>query len=194
MRKLKLQMQVSVDGYVSGPEGEMDWMTWDWDDELKNYVKSITEPCDLLLLGHGLAKGFIPHWQNLATDPATAEDFAVKMSGLPKIVFSHSATELESKLPSLNWQNTSVAGKNTEEEIKSLKMTEGADIMCYGGVDFVGSLIALNLIDEYNLFINPAAIGKGSSIFKKLEKSLPLQMDAALKFDCGIVVLRYRKS
>ena len=62
MRKLKLQVQMSIDGYIAGPKGEMDWMVWDWDDELKQYVKAITDPVNCIVLGRKLAQGFIPHW------------------------------------------------------------------------------------------------------------------------------------
>ncbi|MGP1685133.1 MAG: dihydrofolate reductase family protein, partial [Giesbergeria sp.] len=60
MRKLKLQVQISIDGFIAGPKGEMDWMVWDWDDALKQYVSDITEPVDTILLGRTLAQGFIP--------------------------------------------------------------------------------------------------------------------------------------
>jgi dihydrofolate reductase len=62
MRKIKLQIQVSTDGFVAGPGGEMDWMVWDWDDELKMYVNELTDAVDLILLGGVLAKGFIDAW------------------------------------------------------------------------------------------------------------------------------------
>ena len=194
MRKLKLQMQVSVDGFVCGEQGEMDWMTWDWDDELKDYVTQLTANCDLLLLGHGLANGFIPHWQALAENPESAEDFTKKMADIQKIVFSHTPAEL-AKLESVsNWKNTSIGGHNLIEEITQLKNQEGAEIICYGGADFIGSLTAANLIDDYFLFINPAAIGKGKRIFDKLEKSLPLQLLNTRRFDCGMAVMHYCKS
>lgn len=61
MRKLKLQVQLSIDGFMAGPEGEMDWMLWDWDEELNRFVAGLTEKVDLLLLGRKLAEGFIPH-------------------------------------------------------------------------------------------------------------------------------------
>ena len=61
MRKVKLQMQLSLDGYVAGVNGEMDWMSWNWDDELKKYVVELTEPVDCIILGRVLAQGFIPH-------------------------------------------------------------------------------------------------------------------------------------
>ena len=60
MRKLKLQVQMTVDGYIAGTNGEMDWTARDWDDELKKYVREITEPVDCIVLGRKLAQGFIP--------------------------------------------------------------------------------------------------------------------------------------
>lgn len=62
MRKLKLQVQITVDGFIAGPNGEMEWLTVDWDKELKKYVGSITEPVDCIILGRKLAQGFIPYW------------------------------------------------------------------------------------------------------------------------------------
>ena len=101
MRKLKLQMQVSVDGYVAGPNGEMDWMVWDWDDELKNYVKEITAPVDCILLGRVLAEGFIPHWAAAATsaDPKENNDFAQIMHNTHKVVFSKTLKNLNGTTP-----------------------------------------------------------------------------------------------
>ncbi len=69
MRKLKLQVQMSVDGYIAGPNGEMDWMAWNWDDELNKYVTEITEPVDCIVLGRKLAQGFIPYWASVAANP-----------------------------------------------------------------------------------------------------------------------------
>ncbi len=62
MRKLKLQVQMSVDGFISGLNNEMDWMTFNWSDDIKKYVDEITKPVDTILLGKNLAMGFIPHW------------------------------------------------------------------------------------------------------------------------------------
>ncbi len=87
MRKVKLQMQVSLDGFVAGPNGEMDWMTWNWDDELKEYVMKLTEPIDCIILGRVLAQGFIPHWTAAAQNPES-DSFTHKMVDTPKVVFS----------------------------------------------------------------------------------------------------------
>ena len=64
MRKLKLQMQVTVNGFVAGPNGEMDWTSFDWDQALKRYVGNITSDVDCIVLGRKLAEGFIPYWKS----------------------------------------------------------------------------------------------------------------------------------
>jgi hypothetical protein len=65
MRKLKVQVQLTIDGYISGINGEMDWMCFPWTEDIKDYVRDITEPVDTILLGRKLAVGFIPHWENI---------------------------------------------------------------------------------------------------------------------------------
>jgi dihydrofolate reductase len=183
MRKLKLQMQVSLDGFVAGPNGEMDWMTWDWDDKLKEYVQNLTEPIDTIILGRVLAEGFIPVWKERAADPS-ADVFTHQMVNTPKVVFSKTLT-------SHLWENTALANGDIVEEINNLKKQPGGDIMAYGGARFASALIKNNLIDEYHLFVNPAAIGKGMSIYNALEEKLPLKLVKATQFECGITVLCY---
>ena len=78
MRKLKLQVQISVDGFIAGPNGEMDWMEWNWDEELKKYIGEITEPVDTIVLGRKLAEGFIPYWAGVAANPDDPENSAGK--------------------------------------------------------------------------------------------------------------------
>ena len=114
MRKLKLQVQMSIDGYVAGPNGEMDFMTWEWDDELKNYVTDLTDTIDTILLGRKMAGGFIDHWTNVTSHPESPEyTFAKKMVDYPKVVFSKTLTES-------TWNNTSMATGDLAEEVKRL--------------------------------------------------------------------------
>ena len=183
MRKVKLQMQVSLDGFVAGPNGEMDWMTWNWDDELKEYVMKLTEPVDCIILGRVLAQGFIPHWTTAANNPES-DAFTHKMVDTPKVVFSKTLTSCE-------WENTALAEGTLEEAVADLKSREGNDIIVYGGGSFVSNLIKHNLIDEYHLFINPAAIGNGMPIFQGLEEKLSLKLVQSKGFSCGITVLCY---
>ncbi|MFD0763495.1 dihydrofolate reductase family protein [Mucilaginibacter lutimaris] len=183
MRKLKLQMQVSLDGYVAGPNNEMDWMTWDWDDRLKQYVQQITEPVDTIILGRVLAEGFIPVWKERSADPS-ADAFTHKMVNAPKVVFTKSLT-------GNSWENTTLATGDIVEEINKLKNRAGRDIIAYGGATLASALIKHNLIDEYHLFVNPVAIGRGKSIYNELDSNLPLKLVKATPFKCGITVMCY---
>jgi dihydrofolate reductase len=184
MRKLKLQMQVSVDGFVGREDGGLDWMTWNWDDGLKNYVHDLHMPVDCILLGRKMTDGFINAWTKMAKDPATSDWFSNKMVDTPKVVFTKTLEKSE-------WENTVLAKGNLADEINFLKKQSGKDIIVYGGSTFVTSLIKENLIDEYFLFVNPAAIGKGFTIFTGVENKLDLKLTESKAFDCGIVVLRY---
>jgi dihydrofolate reductase len=186
MRKLKLQMQMSVEGYIAGPNGEMDWMVWNWDDELKDYVIKITAPVDTIVLGRKMAEGFIPHWAAQATNPSTDDDlkFARMMDDTKKVVFSK--TLVKSKRENTTVENDLVGG------IEKLKKAPGSDIIVYGGGTFVSSLIQAGLIDEFYLFVNPAALGDGMTIFKSLDKKQLLTLVQAKAFDCGIALLYYQ--
>jgi dihydrofolate reductase len=185
MRTLKLQVQMTVDGYIAGPKSEMDWMTFNWDDKLKDYVTAITEPVDTLTLGRKLAEGFIPHWASVAADPNHPEVTAgQKFTDTQKVVFSKTLGESP-------WDKTVLAKGDLVEEITKLKKQEGGDIIAYGGATFVSDLIKHGLIDEFHLFINPVALGNGMSIFKELEHNQPLKLVKATPFACGIVVLHY---
>ena len=77
------------------------------------------------------------------------------------------------------------------EEVNQLKKQNGKSIIVYGGASFVSSLIKNNLIDEYHLFINPTAIGKGLTIFNGLKSNLNLKLIKSTAFDCGIVVNQF---
>ncbi|GAB3929445.1 dihydrofolate reductase family protein [Larkinella terrae] len=185
MRKLKLQTQLSLDSFICGPNGEMDWLVWNWDEELMNYVKALTEPVDCILLGRVLAEGFIPAWAERASNPETAEPGATKMNETPKVVFSKT-------LETSQWENVTLATGDLVEEVTKLKNQPGQDLIAYGGGRFVSDLIKHGLIDDYHLFINPTAIGSGMPIFKEVDQKLNLKLVKASPFSCGIVVLQYQ--
>ncbi len=185
MRKLKLQVQMTIDGYIAGLNGEMDWMVWDWDDELKQYVNELTEPVDCIILGRKLAQGFIPYWATVAANPDAPEFIAgKKFTDTHKVVFTKT-------LDTSEWNNTILAKGELAHEVTKLKKQEGKDIIAYGGAAFVSALIKQGLIDEFHLFINPTAIGKGMTIFKELDSKQNLTLVKSTSFDCGIVVLHY---
>jgi dihydrofolate reductase len=164
LRKLKLQVQMSIDGCIAGPNGEMDWMVGLQDDKINKYVNELTESFGTILLGRKMADGFISYWSdviNKPDDPWYA--LSKKMIEIPKVVFTKT-------LKKSKWINTDIATGDITDEIMKLKRQEGKDMVVYGGASFDSSLIKLGLIDEFLLFINPVAIGNGMTIFKDLNK------------------------
>ena len=186
MRKLKLQVQLSVDGYIAGPNGEMDWMIWQWDDSLRAYINAITEPVDTIILGRKLAEGFIPAWTLRLENPETADEFARKMVETPKVVFTKT-------LDQSTWASTELATGDLIDEITRRKQQVGKDLIVYGGGRFVSALLKAGLIDDFHLFINPVALGSGMPIFSDLPQRQRLTLLKAQAFDCGITVLHYVK-
>lgn len=186
MRKLKLQMQISLDGFVAGPNGEMDWMVMDWSEDLNQYVAGIVADIDTIVLGRKLAEGFIPYWAGVAADPAHPEyDGGRIFTNTPKVVFTRS---LEQSI----WDNTILAKGAIADEVRQLKQQAGKSIYACGGAQFVSSLIRHHLIDEYFLLVNPSAIGVGLTIFKEAGDRRQLQLVEAVPFACGIVAMHYR--
>jgi dihydrofolate reductase len=187
MRILKLQMQLSLDGFVARPNGELDWMIWDWDDELKKCVNDITEPVDTIILGRKMAGGFISHWANVVSNP-NSPDYASgkKFLETPKVVFTKTLDKSE-------WENTAIATGDLADEVSKLKDQDGKDIIVYGGAKFVSNLIRHGLIDEYYLFVNPVALGVGMTIFNNVDNRLNLNLVETKDFSCGIALLHYKK-
>jgi len=180
MRKLKLQMQITVDGFVAGPEGQLDWMTWEMDEKLIAFINQLTDTSDTILLGRKMTEGFVNYWEHVKPDSPEYE-FAQKMVNTPKIVFSKTVS-------SMNGRNVRVENGDIVDAVNQLKRQEGKDLIVYGGATFVRSLIENGLIDELNLFVNPIAIGNGLRIFGA---RTPLKLIASTAYASGIVVNTY---
>ncbi len=175
-------MQITVDGFVAGPEGQLDWMTWNMDEKLLAFINHLTDTSDTILLGRKMTEGFIKHWEDVTTQPDSLEyPFARKMVDTPKIVFSKTLSRVEGK-------NVRVENGDLSGAVKRLKEASGKDIVVYGGATFVSSLIENGLIDELNLFVNPVAIGNGMWIFKDRR---PMKRSGSVAYPCGITVNTY---
>ena len=185
MRKLKLQVQITVDGFVGGPNGELDWMTFNMDDKILKYINSITDASDTILMGRKMTDGFVNYWTGVLENPESPEyAFARKMVDYPKVVFTKTLDESA-------WPNTVLAKGNIVEEVSHLKNQQGKDLIVYGGAGFVSSLIKHNLIDEYHLFVNPVAISSGMTIFSDVGGKFRLKQLDATPYECGITVHKY---
>jgi dihydrofolate reductase len=185
MRKVKLLMQMTINGYVGQPNGENDWMTWNPDDQLLQFLNSHYDSSDTLLLGRKLvAGGFIKYWEN-AVDKNPDTPFAKKIVDIPKVVFTKT-------LDKSTWNNTILAKGNLAEEITNLKKQIGKDILVIGGAGFVSSLIKEGLIDEYHLVVNPTAISNGMTIFNSLDRIQKFSPIQATLYSGGKIVLSYK--
>ncbi len=192
MRKVKLHMNMSLDGYVVRPNGELDSMTWDQDDKLIQFINSLIDSSDTILLGRKMTGGFVSHWENVVNNKPDSPDFSLakKMVDIPKVVFTKT-------LDKSTWNNTTLAKGNLAEEIANLKkqsrsLSGGTDLIVYGGAGFVSSLIKEGLIDEYHLFVNPTATGDGMTIFKSLDRTQKFSVIQSGFYSCGITVLSYK--
>jgi dihydrofolate reductase len=191
MSRLILQMQMSVDGYVSA-DTRIDWQVWDWsgqwawDKRLKRRFNAVFDTVDCILLSRKMAEqGYLDHWERVARDHASEPDYAFAR----KVVQSRKVV-LTNKLQSSRWERTVLARGGMVEEVNALKRRKGNTI-AFGGVGFASALVTAGLVDELQLFVNPAAVGAGRSIFGQLPDGLQLQLLDSAAYDCGIVVNRY---
>jgi dihydrofolate reductase len=177
MRKLKLQVQMTLDGFVAGPDGQLDWM-WtpgERDESSLQKVIELADSCDTILLGRNMTRGFIDYWENVVDNQPDSpeQSLAQRMVNMRKIVFSRT-------LNAISGRNLKVENGDLTAAVHALKKEPGKDIIVYGGANFVSSLISQNLIDEYYIFRSPVAIGNGLSIFKE-EKLLKLESSTSYK-------------
>ncbi|MGD9534487.1 MAG: dihydrofolate reductase family protein [Candidatus Nitrosocosmicus sp.] len=184
VRKLRLQVHMSIDGCIAGPNNEMDWLIWD--NGYLKYIDNITESVDTIIMGRKMVDGFIPFWTEVASKPDDPMyKIAKKMVEIPKVVFTKT-------LKKSDWQNTDIATGDLRDEVTKLKNQDTrGDIIVYGGISFDSSLIKEKLIDEFYLFINPIVLGSGKTIFKDTAEIQKLSLIESKVFDCGLVLLHY---
>ncbi|MBN8576163.1 MAG: dihydrofolate reductase [Cytophagales bacterium] len=187
MRKLKLQVQITLDGFISGSNGETDWMPPVWDEAFRKYEYDLAETSDTLLMGRKMSEEFLNHWEHIAANQPGSEwhSFAQKMVDIPKIVFSESIASMKGK-------NVHVENGNVTTIVHQLKRNMGKDILVYGGATFASTLIKEKLVDELYLFVNPVIIGTGKTIFAMTERMQKFMFVSSKYFECGVIVLVYK--
>jgi len=185
MKKVILQVQMSLDGFVStGPNDEQHWVTWAWE-EIRQHVIGLLDSTDTILIGRKLAVDYIPYWEDVNTKPDDPMyEVAQRIVRAKKIVFTKT---LDKSIRN----NTEVFNGVLTNKINELKNQDGKDLIVYGGTSFVAELVKEGLIDDYHIFLNPVAIGKGESIFSSLNGLKNLKLKESIPYPSGIVLLRY---
>jgi dihydrofolate reductase len=182
-RKLIYSMTVSLDGYIAGPDGAIDWSVPD--DELFLLHTQQVQELGVHLCGRRLYETMV-YWETAQESPLAADqvEFAQTWKALPKVVFS---TTLQSVVG-----NTRLARDGVGEEVSRLEEQPGEDIGV-GGAGLAATCIELDLIDEYRLFVSPVVLGGGTPYFPPLDKRINLELVETKTFGSRVVYLRYRR-
>ncbi|OOG39041.1 dihydrofolate reductase family protein [Polaromonas sp. A23] len=192
MRKLKLEMQVSLDGFTAGADGDVSWMVWpwsegwSWDDALRAHHNNLTTTSDCILISGRMAEeGFCDHWERVASDAENPQSiFAAAIVATRKLVVTRT-------IPSSRWKNAELFRGDLADGIARLKREPGRDILAYGGPTLASALMDAQLIDEMYIYINPAVLGQGRKVLKDIRERAELMARSATCYPCGVVVLEY---
>jgi dihydrofolate reductase len=187
MRKLIVSMNVTLDGFMSGPDCELDWHFSAWNNEMAQVAAEQLNRADTIILGRITYRAMARYWPMQAKNMACAREdiaFADMMNTYTKIVFSKTLQRPE-------WHNTKLVTGRIAEEIASLKQQPGKDMIIYGSGKLVAALMQLHLVDEYQLWIHPVVLGKGKPLFGELKDKLNMRLISTTKFGSGVVMMSY---
>jgi dihydrofolate reductase len=181
MRKVIYSMGVSLDGFIAGPNGEIDWSAPD--EELHRFHNEQTLELGAQLCGRRLYEEMLP-WETHEQDPSAVGEFARIWQSLPKLVFSTTLDRVEG--------NARLATGGIAEEVARLKQPPGKDI-AVGGPTLAAAFAELDLIDEYRQFVSPVILGGGTPYFPPLPTRLDLELVETRTFSSRVVYLRHRR-
>ena len=184
MRKLIYSMGVSLDGFIAGPHGEIDWSAPD--EELHRFHNQQTRELGVHLCGRRLYETMV-YWETAEENPSASDyelEFARIWKELPKIVFSKTLEKVEG--------NARLVRDGVAEEVAKLKEQPGKDL-AVGGAGLASACVELGLIDEYRLFVSPVVLGGGTPYFPALEAKINLELVESRTFGSRVVYVRYRR-
>jgi dihydrofolate reductase len=183
VRKVILSMMVSLDGFIEGPNRELDWTIVD--KEIDSYADDLLSTVDAILLGRRTYQLFAGFWPTASTEE---EIIANKMNEIPKFVFSRTLD----KAPWGKWNNARLVRENIAEEISKMKKQPGKNMVIFGGASLAQTFMQHDLIDEYRLLVQPIVLGSGTPLFKSGSDRIDLQLLKTQKFNSGVVGLYYQ--
>ncbi|MDN3015702.1 dihydrofolate reductase family protein [Paenibacillus sp. BSR1-1] len=188
MRKLVLFLHASLDGFVEGPNGEMDigWVSYDAD--LEKHAREILSTADTVIWGRETYQMMHSYWTAVPSDPSASHhelNHAEWIEKTPKIVFSTTLEKVE-------WNNSRLVKEDVEKEIKNLKQQQGKDMVILGSPRLAHYLMQLGLIDEYKITVSPVLIGSGLPLFQGLQEKVNLKLIENKTFESGAIALVYQ--
>jgi dihydrofolate reductase len=183
MRKLIYSMGVSLDGFIAGPDGEIDWSAPD--EELHRFHNQQTRDIGAHLCGRRLYE-MMTYWETIDERSSVPEhelEFARIWKEMPKIVFSKTLEKVEG--------NARLVRDGVSQEVAKLKEQPGKDL-AVGGAGLASTCMGLGLIDEYRLFVSPVVLGGGTRYFPALNERIKLELVERQTFGSRVVYVRYR--
>jgi dihydrofolate reductase len=176
-------MWITLDGFISGPNNEMDWVV-----PMGDYQNDLVSTADTLVLGRVTYQSFAGAWPYVPDNPEAPEDlknYARKLNSMRKIVYSRTLEEVE-------WQNSTLKREIIPEEIEKLKQEADKNIVIYGSASIVQALMRLGLIDEYHLLVHPIVLGGGKPLFANIKERVHLKLLTTKTDPSGVVLLYYQ--
>lgn len=186
MMRVVFGLNVSLDGFMEGPNGELEWSFPG--EELHRYFNKLAEQSDLYLYGRRIYELMAEYWPMADERPGAPPhevDFARIWKGAPKIVFSRT-------LEKVDW-NATLKREVVADEIRELKEAPGEEIDL-GGAELAGTFMRLGLIDEYRVFVHPVVLGSGKRMFSPSANAIALRLLETRTFEGGVALLRYERA
>lgn len=188
MRKIIAFMHISIDGFVAGPNGEMDWIKVD--EEIFDHVGKRISEGDTALYGRVTYQMMENYWPNAGDKPKASKhdiEHAKWYNKVHKVVLSKTMKDAD-------LANTTIISDNLSDRIHELKQSRDGgskDILLFGSPTATHSLMQLNLIDGYWLFVNPIILGRGIPLFVDIKDKIKLKLLTTRQFTCGVTALDY---
>ena len=191
MRKVFLNMTMTLDGFFCGPNGELDWMSQTPDQELNDDIVAFFQGVDQGFIGYPTASGMIPYWLNVAQNPSASKE----ERAIAQAVNTFHPFILSNREEKLAWENTELlvvkSDDNLVEAVKKMKQQPGKDIYLIGGGRITTSLIDAGLVDELRLIVYPLIAGEGKALFATTERRRGLELRKVQQLPDGCVSLIY---
>ncbi|MEK6280379.1 MAG: dihydrofolate reductase family protein [Acidobacteriota bacterium] len=193
MRKIIAALQVSVDGFIEGPNGELDWAMAE-DEETWKDLFEMLESVDTFILGRVMYPAYEQYWLAILANPAGILPVSGRIASKNEIAYARLADKtphlvLSKTLDKVAWQTTRIV--RDAKEIRKLKQQSGKDMQVVGGATLVSSLMNLGLIDELRLMVNPLVLAGGKALFKEVKERHALKLVRAKPLKSGKVSLTY---
>lgn len=185
MRSIILNLAITLDGFIEGPNGEIDWLVRDASVDFGDILNEILSDKDIIFYG----RVSYDKWGNTQPDENASpkiRDAYQLMNSKQKYVFSRTKTTDGSKAIFIN--------SNIKERVEEIKQQPGKNIWLYGGAKLVTTFLNLDLIDEYRLAIHPVILGKGKALFQHIEDRHKLELIDAKGYKSGVTLLTYKRA